>query len=77
MGAGVTIAGCRVAPRRRTGGGVPGVADGEVAVEAGQRAVVEPAATRPMSFTTVASSPSLTAMPADSWPRCCSAKSPR
>ena len=30
-------------------------------------------ATRPMSFTTVTSSPSLTAMPADSWPRCWSA----
>ena len=29
--------------------------------------------TRPMSFITVMRSPSLTAMPADSWPRCCSA----
>ncbi len=26
--------------------------------------------TRPMSFMTVMTSPSLTAMPADSWPRC-------
>ena len=32
--------------------------------------------TRPMSFITVMASPSLTAMPADSWPRCWSANSP-
>jgi hypothetical protein len=32
--------------------------------------------TSPMSRTTVMVSPSLTAMPADSWPRCCSANMP-
>jgi hypothetical protein len=33
--------------------------------------------TRPMSFTTVREWPSLTAMPADSCPRCCNAYNPR
>jgi hypothetical protein len=33
--------------------------------------------TRPISLTTVMVEPSDTAMPADSWPRCCRAKSPR
>ena len=32
--------------------------------------------TRPMSFITVMASPSLTAIPADSWPRCCRAYRP-
>ncbi len=34
------------------------------------------AATRPMSFVTVMVSPSLTAIPQDSCPRCCNANSP-
>ena len=34
-------------------------------------------ATRPMSLYTTIRLPSLTAMPADSWPRCCSAYRPK
>jgi len=49
------------------------VADGDVARRPESFRSSKTVVTRPMSFITVMTSPSLIAMPADSWPRCWSA----
>ena len=66
-----------VAPGARAGGGVAGLADGQVTGSGASTRSLNTLETSPMSLTTVMSSPSLTAMPADSWPRCWSAYRPR
>jgi hypothetical protein len=72
------VDGLGVLPRVRARRGVPHVPDGQLAAEGAQLLLVEDLETRPRSRRVMMCPPrSHEAMPADSWPRCWRAKSPK